>query len=205
MATVNDVLRATLKGDIRNQDIYNLVFHYIVTAGTETNYDTIATAIEAALDVAFTGMEGQISLDVDMSELDLFEYDFVSSEFDGKASVSASALNGASAANMMPSGISVVMRFATEELRRQARKFIAGVTEPDVLQDTLQSLILTPALATAALLNDDIVAGGVTLRPCTFNTDPLSPKFETESRFTQTAFVNVLVGYQRNRQPGAGA
>lgn len=205
MAAIGDVLRATLKGDIRNQQAVNLVFHYIVTVGTETDYVAIATAIEAALDLAFVGMESAISSDFDMAELDLFEWDAVLNEFDGKASVLSAALNGSSAANMMPNGIAVLMRFATEELRRQARKFVPGLTEPDVLQDTLQSNILTPSVASAALLNDDIVAGGITVRPCTFNTEVGGPRFETASRFIQTAFVNANVAYQRRRQPGAGA
>lgn len=205
MAVVGDILRATLKGDIRNADVVNLVFHYIVTAGTELDYVVIATAIESALRIAFAGMESALSTDFDMDEMDLFEWDFALNEFDGKASVVSTALNGLNAGNMMPSGISVVMRFATEELRRQGRKFIPGLTEPDVLQDGLQSSILTPSVVTVALLNNDITAGGVTLRPCTWNTKVGGPRFETASRFIQTSFVNTLVGYQRNRQPGAGA
>lgn len=205
MATVNDILRATLKGSVGLIDDLNMVFHYIVITGTETDYSAIAVAIGSALNAAFNGMEGNISDRVNMTELDLFEWDFVNNEFDGKASAVVTSLIGEGLGAALPDGISVVMRFLTEELRRQGRKFVPGVLEADTTDNTILSGLLTPALATAALLNDDIIAGGATIRPCTFNSTPTSPRFETASKFVQTAFVNTLVGYQRRRQPGSGA
>lgn len=205
MATVGDVLRATLSGTMFGIDALNMVFHYEVVAGTELSYTTIANAIGSALNSAFAGMEGQLSDKVDMDTLDLSEWDFVDNEFDGKATAITTSLIGTNAGANDINGACVVMRFITEELRRQARKFVPGILEANVTNNGVDALMLTPAIATAALLNDDIVAGAATLRPCTFNSDPLSPRFETSSLFVQTAFVNSLVGYQRRRQPGSGA
>lgn len=205
MASVDDILRYTLSGAIDAQDLFNLVFHYIVITGTETDYDAINVAISAALATALGGMESAISSEVVSDTADLFQWDFVDNEFDGKASGVTSALIGTSVSASAPNGICAVMRFATEELRRQARKFIPGMINSNVANDALQSPILSPAIVSAALLNDDIIVGGATIRPCTFNSTPLSPRFETASKFSQASFVNALCGYQRRRQPGAGA
>lgn len=205
MATVGDILRATLSGTIFFIDAVNMVFHYEVVAGTELSYSTIANAIGSALNLAFAGMESQLSDKVDMDTLDLSEWDFVDNEFDGKATAIVTSLIGTNAGANDVNGACVVMRFITEELRRQARKFVPGILEANVTNNAVDALMLTPAIASAALLNDDIVAGAATLRPCTFNTTVLSPRFETSSLFVQTAFVNSLVGYQRRRQPGSGA
>lgn len=205
MAVVDDILRFTLSGQIDQIDLFNLVFHYIVITGTETDYDQIGVDIAADLATAFSGMEGQITPEIQGDTINLWEWDPIDKEFDGKASGVTTALIGSGAGAAEPNGIALLMRFGTEELRRQARKFVPGMLELNVTNDALQSLILTPALATVALLNNDITAGGATLRPCTFNSNPLSPRFETASKFTQTAFVNALVAYQRRRQPGSGA
>jgi len=205
MAATNDVLRANLRGNIASADVWNMVFHYFVTAGLETDYTVIATAIEAQLATAFAFMTGDLSDDIDSIDLDLAEWDFTADEFDGKATVVSLALFGTDASPMLPNGIAVVVRFITEELRRQARKFIPGITEVDSSENQVSASLLVSAALTAASLNNPFAAGGVSLTPCTFNTDKLSARFETASLFTNTAFVNTLVGYQRGRQPGAGA
>lgn len=205
MAAVNDILRATLKGTIAATDVWNMVFHYIVITGSETNYGTIATAIDTAIDTAFNALEAHISTAVLATGLDLFEWDFTDNEFDGKAGVVSTALNGLAVADRTPNGLSMVLRFQTEELRRQGRKFIPGITEVDLSQNTVNAATLATLVTAMNLLNNDIVAGGATLRPCTFNDTPLSPRFETSSKFTDTAFANTLIGYQRRRQPGSGA
>ncbi len=205
MAAVDDILRATLKGTIQASDIWNLVFHYVVITGSETNYATIAAAIDTALDTAFNALEANISTHIESFGLDLFEWDFVDNEWDGKAGVVSSALVGLEAGDRLPNGNSMVIRFVTEELRRQGRKFIPGITEVDSSNNTVSVSMLATLVTAMNLLNNDIVAGGATLRPCTFNDTPLSPRFETHSKFVSTAFANTFVGYQRRRQPGAGA
>ncbi len=205
MAGENDILRATLKGNIAAADVVNMVFHYVVTTGVETDYSAIAVAIGTALNTAFADLEAFVSSRINMTQLDLSEWDFVDNEFDGKATAVVTSLIGTDATAADIDGAAMVLRFITEELRRQGRKFIPGLTEGDITDNALAAPLIAAGLASAVILNDDFVAGGATLRPCTFNSTPLSPRFETESRFVPSAFVNALVGYQRNRQPGAGA
>ena len=205
MAGVDSIFRATLKGAIAATDDVQLVFHYRGTTGSETDYDTIAVAVGAALNSAFSGLETFVSNRISMTLLDLFEYDFVGHEFDGKASAVVSSLVGTNGGASDVDGVAMLIRFVTQELRRQARKFIPGLIETNVTGNAVAAPQITAGLASAAILNDDITAGGLTLRPCTFNTAPLSVRYETWSDYTQTAYVNALVAYQRRRQPGSGA
>lgn len=204
MAGVGDVLRATMKGVTIDSQTFNMVFHYVVTTGTETDYTVLANGIESALQTAFVATEARLSDDVLSGELELSEWDATNDEWDGKATVTCDAIVGAVATDPLPGGVSVVMRFVTESLRRQARKFVPGLVEPDVSGNDIVGGAVAVFATTAALLNDNIGAGGVIVTPCTFNDTPLSPHFETTSKFVQTAFVNSNVGYQRRRQPGDG-
>lgn len=204
MATVNDILRATLVYNIAAASVGNLVHHYRVTVGTETNYVTIATAIEAALDTAYNPAEAFMHNDIAPVSLELAEWDFTDNEWDGKASVTALVPNGGATGDALPAGVSALMRFPTAELRRQARKFVPGMAEINVVGDGHTAGAIVGYLAASALINNDIVAGAVTLRPCTFNDTPLSARFETSSDFSTTSIVNTNVAYQRRRQPGAG-
>lgn len=204
MATVNDILRATLSFTIQDASVANLVHHFRVTVGTETDYTLIANAIETALELGYAAIEVHMSTAISPVSLDLSEWDFVDNEWDGKASVAATVPDGAHIGGQLPSGIAIVMRWPTDELRRQARKFVPGAVEGDSNENQLNALSLTEAVISAALLNNDITAGALTLRPCTFNDTVLSPRFETASDFSTTSIVNTFYGYQRRRQPGAG-
>ena len=204
MATVDDILRATLNFNIQSSSVGNLVHHFRVTVGTETDYVVVAAAIETALAAAYAAVELLMSDLVDPVSLELAEWDFTDSEWDGKASVAATVPDGAIAGPTTPTGVAGLMRFPTDELRRQGRKFIPGMTETHVDGDALSASMLAAMVTSAALLNNDVTAGALTLRPCTFNDTPLSIRFETWSDFSTTSIVNTNVAYQRRRQPGAG-
>ena len=204
MATVNDILRATLNFNIGGNSVGNLVHHFRVTVGTETDYIAIATAIETALEAAYEDIETDMSDDVDPISLELSEWDFTGNEWDGKASVTATVPDGSSALDPVPEGIAYLIRFPTDELRRQARKFIPGVHEDAISGSALAGTVITKLITVGALLNNDVTAGALTLRPCTFNDTPASARFETSSDFSTTSIVNTNVAYQRRRQPGAG-
>ena len=204
MATVNDILRATLQYTMQDSQIGNLVHHYRVTVGTETDYNAIAVAIETALETGYAAIEVHMSTAISPISLDLSEWDFTDNEWDGKASVAATVPDGSSGGGPLPNGIAIVMRWPTDELRRQARKFVPGAVEGDSNENTLNALSLAEAVISAALLNNDVTAGALTLRPCTFNDTVGSLRFETSSDFSLTSIVNTQYGYQRRRKPGAG-
>lgn len=204
MAAVGDILRATMVGVTLEAQVFNSVYHYRVGAGTETDYDVIALAIVAAWDTAYALIESKIHADTDSAELELSQWDTVNKEFDGKATVVCLSLAGSDVADPLPGGNALVVRFITEELRRQGRKFIPGMIESQNSGNNLSAGLVVDLILFAASINNFITAGGVTLVPCTFNSTVGSPRFDTHSLFTDTAFVNTKSGYQRRRQVGAG-
>lgn len=204
MASVGDILRATVSFDLAAADIGNMVFTFTGISGSETDYDAIAAAVEAALALAFSDIETDMSLGINPLELLLNEWDFVLNQWDGKATEVATFPDGSEAGENLPQGIASVVRFVTEARRRQARKFIPGIPEAHCNNDNLSNGYVTNLILTAIELNNDIVAGGITLRPCVFNDTPADDLFETHSKFIQTSIVNTRVGYQRRRQTGAG-
>lgn len=205
MADVGDILRATLRGVMLDSVQFNLVHTYRVITGTELDYTAIAVAIETQLETGYTALEAELHDSVISDDLTLAEWDFTDNEFDGKALVLANALIGADVAEAYPGGIGVLMRWPTEELRRQGRKFVPGVHETNAQGNNIGAATVAAAATSAAILNNTFAAGALLLHPCTFNVDPTSPRFETSSLFSVTDFfVNLGPGYQRNRQPGAG-
>lgn len=205
MATVNDVLRATISGTMLDAVTWNMVFHYLVTVGTDNDYLTIAAAIETQLQAAFVALEAQLHQDVASSNLVLAEWDFADNEFDGKAQVISDVLEGVAAFQGLPNQVGVLMRWPTAELRRQARKFVPGLHENAAFDNNIGGVVIAAAATSAAILNNTFAAGLLTLHPCTFNTTVLSPRFETSSLVNVTDFfVNTGPGTQRRRVPGAG-
>lgn len=204
MAGVGDILRATTVFVLPNNDVGNFVWNFVGVAGSETNYATIANAIEASHETAFADVETDTSLGVDPDELQLAEWDFVLNQWDGKSAVIANYPDGSEAGELNPNGIACVLRFITEARRRQARKFLPGIPEAHQNNDALSAGYIANAVLTSVNLNDDIIAGGLTLRPCVFNDTPGEVLFETHAELIQVSFVNTLVGYQRRRQGGAG-
>jgi len=204
MATVDDILRATMVGSTLDGQVFNLVHHYIVTAGIDTDYADVASDICGEWGTSYAFIEASIHADTDSLELELAEWDFVNDEFDGKATITCDALAGADITDPHPGGVAYVVRFITAELRRQGRKFIPGVVESLVSGNNISGGMLVDLALYAADLNNPFVAGALSLTMCTFNSTPGSPRFETESLFTNTAFVNSRVGYQRRRQVGDG-
>lgn len=204
MATIDDILRATLNFNIGGGSVGNMVFHYRVVVGTDTDYIDIATDLEFSLAANFAAVEVFMCDTVSPISLELAEWDFTDNEWDGKASVTATVPDGAVATDCLPTGIAGLMRFPTLELRRQGRKFVPGVPENECTDDLISANLLGALITSAALVNNDRNAGALTVRPCTFNDTVGSVRFETSSDFSTTSIVNTNVAYQRRRQPGVG-
>lgn len=204
MATTDDILRSTLVGVMLDSQTWMNVWHYRVVSGTELDYAVINDAIEAHMDTAYALIEASVASSVDTIDLLLSEWDFTDNEWDGKDQSSAGCLNGSGAGDSAPNGISAVVRFVTDEIRRQGRKFIPGVIETHLSGNTISVGFASDLVDFADIMAADVTAGGATLRPCVFNDKVGTPRFETSSDFTGDLFVNADVGYQRRRQVGAG-
>lgn len=204
MATIDDILRVTQVFDISGNSIGNMVWHYRVVIGTSVDYVAIATAIDTALATAWAAAEVFVSDTVSPISLDLAEWDGAALEWDGKATVTGTSPDGGSAGAPLPAPVAIVMRFPTLELRRQARKFLPGMLEANSNTDAADGTSVAAFIVSAANLNNDISADGLTLRPCTFNDTVGGPRFNTFSDFSTTSIVNLVYGFQRRRKVNVG-
>lgn len=100
---------------------------------------------------------------------------------------------------MVSHGVAFVLRAMTAFGKSIARKFIAGFPETVLTQSVFDSATLT-AMASFALDWVTLFTDGTgEYRPGTWRT--IANEF---ANFTGVTFLNVLNGYQRRRQPGAG-
>lgn len=195
----------TLSIDMPSAVVAQMVFHWKVATGSETDYAVIGLALETRLQTAFDDITSNVAAAVGGSEVSTSEWDFVDNEWDGKDTQVTTTLTGTEVVTeMLPHGDALLMRFITDELRRQGRKFVPGLTEAGSQAGSWSSTVLTNAALAAGTLNNVVTAGGLTADPCTFNDTPLSPRFETASLFTPTSLINTFVSYQRRRRPGVG-
>jgi hypothetical protein len=204
MAAVGDILRATLVMAQLDAQIANLVYTFRVISGSEADYDVIAAAISAWHAVAETGVMDSFLNDIASIEFNVAERNLATNQWDGKATVAHTSYTGTHAGEGIPAGNAVVLRYITQAARRQGRKFLPGIPEALVNGNTLNSVLLADVILFALDTVLDITAGGATLRPCTYNVDPLSALFESASEMTGVTVLNTFSGYQRRRQPGDG-
>lgn len=202
--TVNDVVRIVGEWDVPESTVAQLVYHYIgVSAGPASDAEILA-AVETELNLSFAFIAARVSNQVLGSTLSIFKWDFALNRWDGLGQVPLIGADGTSADHMLPHGDAGLVKIFTGALRRQARKYVPGLIEGTQQDGLIAAAVLTDLGLFAADLDDRIQAGALFLDFCTFNTDPLSPLFETASIANGTVQAEAIVAYQRRRRPGTG-
>lgn len=204
MLDLNDVIRIVVTLTMPDSVLAQLVYHYLVVAGSGADPATVLSAIATDLGGSFGFIEQDISDQVASSELEMFQWDFALDQFDGVASQALGNIAGTNANEMLPHGVAPVVKFFTETSRRQGRKFIPGYTEDTQDEGTLTGVVVTRLVTFATSFNDDIVSDGVTISPGNFNVDPLSSLFETFAQWSNSSAIATIIGYQRRRKAGVG-
>lgn len=201
---VGDILKFVAKGTMASGNEWNWVWHQLVTLGTTETDLTVLTALRDHLDIACLGLDAAISNTIDSTEVELFVWDPVLNRFDGTAQLDWTTYDGQEASEVLPNQMAGLSKFFTAVGRRQGRKYIAGVTEIGNAANALTGLVIGLMAAWNAVLDDPLVAGAVTVAPGTFNTDLLSPLFETFALFSGVTAVDTNPSTQRRRKPNVG-
>lgn len=202
--TVNDVIRIVAEWDMPSGTVAQLVWHYLGSSGGPASDTEVLVAVEAMLDAAWDHIAARVAQEVTGSTIQLFKWDFTLNRWDGLGEVPLIGADGSSTDHMLPHGDAGLIKIFTLALRRQSRKYIHGLIEGTQENGLIDALILSDLALFAADLDDNVAAGTLTLKYCTFNTDPLSPLFETESLANGTVQAEAIVAYQRRRRPGTG-
>lgn len=192
------------KMEIGGADELNWVFHQLVTLGTTEADLTVLTALRDELDLACNLIEAVTSDTVHSTECELYVYDPILSRFDGTAQIGWTTFDGASASNAMFNQFAGLTKFFTNVGRRQGRKYMPPITEPDAFGNALGAVPLAAYLAWTAILDDVEVCGAVSCHPCTFNVDAASPLFETTELFNGVTAVDTVPSTQRRRKLAVG-
>ncbi len=201
---VGDVIRFVAEWDMPLATVAQFVYHFIGASGTTATDAQVLVAAEADLQAAFAEIDDLIDTEVVGSNLNALKWDFVLNRFDGIGQVAMVGLDGLSVSDMLPHGNALLVKIFTAQQRRQSRKYVFGMTESQQLNGSFTAVPLTQGALFGAALNDNMSAGGLVLNYCTFNTDPLSPLFETTSLASGTTIAESVVAYQRRRRPGTG-
>ncbi len=201
---VGDVVRVVAEFDMPDGTIAQLVYHFVGKSGSSIADSALITPLRSALYSAWAEVDQEISDQVLGSTFELFLWDFVLNRFDGIGATVLTVADGTNVGEMLPHGAAGLVKIFTVAARRQARKYIMGLVETVQDEGTIAGATVTKLADFAALLDNDVTAGTLTLAFGTFNTDPLSPLFETFSQASQTVQAEAVFAYQRRRRPGTG-
>lgn len=201
---VDDVIRVVAEWDMVGGTIAQLVYHFKGASGTAVADATLGAAIEAALQAAWANISGRIANDMVGGDITTFKWDFALSQFDGIDITPMVGIDGEVSTSMLTHGAAALIKIFTTKPRRQARKYLPGLGSGEVSDGFVQALALSDLALFAADLDDDLVAGSLTLEYGVFNTDPLSALFETFAAASGEVEAESIIAYQRRRRPGTG-
>lgn len=201
---VGDVLRVVAEWDIPDGTIAQLVYHFIGVSGSTATNAQAGIALLAALEAAWLHVDSDINGQFTGSVFQTSMWDFTLNRFDGIDSRPIVAADGLGAGDSVSHGVALLIKAFTTSARRQGRKYLPGIREVNISNGTFVAAQLTDGALFMADLDDDVVAGGLTLSYCTFNTEPTSPLFETAGIANQTVQAEAISSYQRRRRPGTG-
>lgn len=206
MATLdlNDIIRIVLSWNLGTNTKAQMVWHYKVTSGSNGVPSAALTAIDTAVDTAWAHIAGNLIDDLVATKLEMFKWDFTNNRWDGVAVHTPTGLDGGAAGDYYAPGCAALVKILTGQNRRQGRKFIPGLREAVVTDGALTGAALVNFADFAAAFDIPVTAAGITYTWCTFNTEPTSPLFETDSLAVQSVVAEATVAYQRRRKPGVG-
>lgn len=206
MAVINidDVLQIVQTWDAPLASVAQNVWHLIQVSGVGANSDVILQAVADQQATAFGLMESRISDEFSVSLFEMRQWDFTLKRFDGIETLAAAGMVGTNVSDYEPHGVAALGRILTDTARRQGGTFIPGISENGITDGVLDAGVETDVALYLVNFDTPIsVAGGV-LNWCTFNTEPLSPVFETAAEAIQSVIVNSLPSYLSKRKPGVG-
>lgn len=206
MATIlnDDILQIIQTWDTPLASVAQNVWHLKQVSGGGSNSASVMAAILTQQQVAFALMEARIATEFSVTFLEMRRWDFTLNRFDGLETLVATLMVGTSIADYEPHGVAAYGRILTESARRQGGTYIPGLSEDEIGNGVLSAGAETDVALYLATHDTDISVTGGLLSWCTFNSEPLSPVFETASLAVQSVVANSLPSYLTKRKPGVG-
>lgn len=188
------VVNMLLPDDVIAKNVY-----YIKQASVLPADDaTVLLELEAYVEAVYAEIVGGIDSEILMLEGNVYRRDTVLDKWERVGEILPD-VTFTLTAEMVSHGVAAVMRAMTAFGKSIGRKFIAGFPETVITQSVWDSATLTALANFAVTWVEEFTDLTGTFTPGTWRT--VANAF---AEFTGVTFVNVLNGYQRRRQPGAG-
>lgn len=201
---VGDVVRVVAEWDGPGGMLAQMVYHLKGKTGTAETPAVVAAAALTAMELAWTFIDNDLDNQIIGTVQELLQWDFTLNRWDGIDTRPYAALAGLTVGEIQAHGVAGLVKIFTVAARRQGRKYVPGYAENNISDGVIAPGALTNLALFASSLDNDVVAGALTLAFGTFNTEPTSPLFETFSEASQSVQAEGVVAYQRRRKPGTG-
>lgn len=199
--TVGDILRVVAVMAWTDGDIAQNVFNAVITGsgGPFTDADIVADA-KAWLDNMYANMTGEISNQIDGSEVRVYLYDSVDDDWDEVGS-DTWTWDPTETNEPSPRGVSILINARTLDPDVSGKKYLAGNTIQDIDDSLFSAAIVANAVLFAADWYTAFTGGtsGASWTPAIW-----SPTRTNALVLNGTVLVPTIPAYQRRRKQGVG-
>jgi hypothetical protein len=197
--TAGDIVRVTVNSILPGPNTAQNIHYYLAGSGyNETEANTVNT-VGAQADAAYALLNSIISNAVNPGGVDVAVSTDGGSTFNAIGTYVPSTYSPAAATQMLPHGAAAIVRFQTDGLGEQGRKFIGGIVEGNQTESNLDAGAIAALINFGNSLNNLLVTGTGTLMPGWYSV--VNTAFRP---YSNTYVVNAVIGYQRRRKPGVG-
>ncbi len=174
------------------------VFYVKQTSASPAEHTGVLADMELWLETIYANIEGGIDSEVIVTGGNVYRRDEVLDTWERVGEILPD-ITFTLTAEMVSHGVAFVLRAMTAFGKTIARKFVAGFPETVIAQSIWDGATLTAMTSWALDWVSEFSDGVGDYTPGTWRT--IANEF---AAFTGVTFLNVLNGYQRRRQPGAG-
>lgn len=199
MAEQGDVIRLTVIIELPSSVIGNLVTYFRQVGVTSTDNATVAADMAAKIETDFLAdLDTILSDEVSWTRADFALWDTVLEEWNTFAQVPLTNLDGVSLTSFETHATAGLVKFFTNQARRQGRKYIPGIISTTIAYSLWNGTAVAALLAWGSAWVDGWVGDSVGFNMGVWN-ETMGFK-----AFTGDVEVNDQAGGQDRRMPGVG-
>lgn len=194
-----DVLRCTIQYNLAGTAAHQNVWYYEAGAGVNDTEANVMSALTTQFDVAYALLEPELATDVTDDEVVFAKRNPVDGKWNKIGTGNTTKPNGTGAAGQLPNGVAAVIRWLTDGVGEQGRKFIGGLDNGAIVDNIVQAAAITVLTNFGNSMDNAIgVSGGLMVPGWWSEASTVFRPFNT------TEIINTIAGYQRRRKPGIG-
>lgn len=199
--SVGDILRIVAVLSYLDGDIVQNVFNALIgTGGGPFDPQDIVDDAVTWMDSVYANLVGDITNNVDGSEIRVYVYDTVEEDWD-EVGINSFTFNPTQAADNTAKGVAALINCKTLNPDVSGKKYIGGITEDATADGVLQAGIIADLVLFAA---DWLTAFAGGTSGAAWEPGVWSPKFQELFLPTGTIVIPSEPAYQRRRKSGVG-